>query len=158
MDGGCVTESVSAWPPRAQWSLGTMHPHARGSCLSRSRLLLRPKHCQHLIRTASEKSFKSYTAGAIPGIWTSNASPADTRLVITESPIDAMSHWEMLPPEDQAVTRYAVIRAGFRNLDGAKCHFMRGTWRDPAYHGGWMMGHDAIYMQGMPCTTAHSRA
>jgi len=43
-------------------------------------------------------------------------------------------------------------------LDGAKCHFMRGTWRDPAYHGGWMMGHDAIYMQGMPCTTAHSRA
>lgn len=58
----------------------------------------------------SKDSFKHYS-GAV-GFWTSSASSVDTRLVFTESPIDAMSHWEMLPPEDQAATRYAVIRSG----------------------------------------------
>lgn len=51
------------------------------------------------------------------------------------------------------------VLAGY--LDGAKCHFMRGSWRDAAYHGGWMMGHDAIYrpsvtLRGTPCATARS--
>lgn len=63
----------------------------------------------------SKDSFKHY-AGMV-GIWTSNASPSDTRLVITESPIDAMSHWEMLSPDSQAETRYAVIRSGARDED-----------------------------------------
>jgi len=65
----------------------------------------------------TERSFKNYTTGAVPGIWMSNAAPTDTRLVIVESPIDAMSHWQMLPPEEQAVARYAAIRSGFRDED-----------------------------------------
>ncbi len=65
----------------------------------------------------SDRSFKIYTAGAMPGIWTSNGAPADTRLVIVESPIDAMSHWQMLCAEEQAITRYAAIRSGFRDED-----------------------------------------
>jgi hypothetical protein len=63
----------------------------------------------------SKDSFKHYS-GAV-GIWMSNASPSDTRLVITESPIDAMSHWEMLSPQDRAATRYAVIRSGCADED-----------------------------------------
>lgn len=65
----------------------------------------------------SNRSFKVYTAGAAPGIWTSNHSPADTRLVVVESPIDAMSHYELLSPEDQAVTRYIALRSGCSKED-----------------------------------------
>lgn len=65
----------------------------------------------------SDRSFKVYTAGAGPGIWTSCGTTADKRLVVVESPIDAMSHWQMLPAEEQAVTRYAAIRSGFREED-----------------------------------------
>jgi hypothetical protein len=64
-----------------------------------------------------QKSFKLYTAGGVPGIWTPNTTPTDTRLVVVESPIDAMSHWQMLPPQLQAVTRYAAIRQGFKEAD-----------------------------------------
>lgn|GEM_PF-3631289 len=65
----------------------------------------------------SEKSFKVYTAGAKPGIWCSAERPEDRRLVIVESPIDAMSHWQLLPPKEQILTRYAAIRAGFADDD-----------------------------------------
>lgn len=65
----------------------------------------------------TDRSFKTYTAGAVPGIWTSNTSETDSRLVIVESPIDAMSHWQLSSAEDQAVTRYAAIRNGFRDDD-----------------------------------------
>lgn len=65
----------------------------------------------------SDWSFKVYTLGAAPGIWTSNGTAADRRLVVVESPIDAMSHWQMLPADEQAVTRYAAIRSGFREED-----------------------------------------
>lgn len=65
----------------------------------------------------SDRSFRAYTAGAPPGIWTSNASDGDHRLVIVESPIDAMSHWQLSSAEDRAVTRYAAIRSGFRDED-----------------------------------------
>lgn len=65
----------------------------------------------------SDRSFKAYTAGAVPGIWTSNASTADTRLVIVESPIDAMSHQELSPPEERATTRYVAIRNGCADDD-----------------------------------------
>lgn len=67
--------------------------------------------------SGSEQSFKVYTAGAKPGIWCSAERSEDRRLVIVESPIDAMSHWQMLSPEEQAVTRYAAIRAGFADDD-----------------------------------------
>lgn len=65
----------------------------------------------------SDRSFKTYTAGAAPGIWTSNTSEGDRQLVIVESPIDAMSHWQLSSAEDRAVTRYAAIRSGFRDED-----------------------------------------
>lgn len=65
----------------------------------------------------TDRSFKTYTAGAAPGIWTSNISDGDHRLVIVESPIDALSHWELSSAEDRAVTRYAAIRSGFRDED-----------------------------------------
>ncbi|MBR9973785.1 LPD7 domain-containing protein [Magnetospirillum sulfuroxidans] len=65
----------------------------------------------------SDRSFKVYTSGAAPGIWTSNGTAEDRRLVVIESPIDAMSHWQMLSAEEQAVTRYAAIRSGFREED-----------------------------------------
>lgn len=68
-------------------------------------------------QVGSDRSFKTYTAGAAPGIWTSNTSESDSRLVIVESPIDAMSHWQLSSAEDQAVTRYAAIRSGFRDED-----------------------------------------
>lgn len=60
----------------------------------------------------SEKSFKSYSSGGQPGVWISNMTPADKRLVIVESPIDAMAHYEMSPPEERSITRYAAIRNG----------------------------------------------
>lgn len=65
----------------------------------------------------SDRSFKVYTSGAAPGIWTSNGTADDRRLVVAESPIDAMSHWQMLSAEEQEVTRYAAIRSGFREED-----------------------------------------
>lgn len=68
-------------------------------------------------QAGSDRSFKTYTVGAAPGIWTSNTSESDSRLVIVESPIDAMSHWQLSSAEDRAVTRYAAIRSGFRDED-----------------------------------------
>lgn len=65
----------------------------------------------------SDRSFKAYSTGAAPGIWLSNAKPTDTRLIVVESPIDAMSHWQLLPPEQKATTRYAAIRNGFNDED-----------------------------------------
>jgi hypothetical protein len=57
-------------------------------------------------------SFKVYTKGGLPGLWRSRRGEQDRRLVFVESPIDAMSHYEMSPPELQQVTRYVAIRSG----------------------------------------------
>jgi len=65
----------------------------------------------------SERTFKSYTAGAVPGVWLSNSTPADTRLVVCESPIDAMS-FHALQGDDQ--TRYLAIRQGYDPRDLAE--------------------------------------
>jgi len=65
----------------------------------------------------SGKSFKVYSAGGAPGIWVSNGTAKDFRLVVVESPIDAMAHWQMLSPPEQAITRYAAIRAGCAEED-----------------------------------------
>jgi len=60
----------------------------------------------------SDRSFRAYSEGGRPGIWTSAASADDIRLVIVESPIDAMAHFQCQHPNARAVTRYAAIRAG----------------------------------------------
>lgn len=57
----------------------------------------------------SDRSFKSYTAGAVPGVWLSNTTPADSRLVIVESPIDAMSFHAL---QGDPRTRYLALRQG----------------------------------------------
>ena len=60
----------------------------------------------------SDRSFRAYTSGALPGMWMSHPDAADGRLVIVESPIDAMSHFELSPPDERATTRYLAIRNG----------------------------------------------
>ncbi len=58
----------------------------------------------------SDKSFKAYTAGAVPGIWVSRAQPDDRRLVVVESPIDAMSFHQFYGDDH---TRYVALRQGY---------------------------------------------
>ncbi len=60
----------------------------------------------------SERSFRAYTAGALPGMWMSRPDAADSRLVVVESPIDAMAHYELSSPDERTTTRYLAIRNG----------------------------------------------
>jgi hypothetical protein len=62
--------------------------------------------------SGSERSFRAYTAGALPGMWMSRPDAADGRLVVVESPIDAMAHYELSTPDERATTRYLAIRNG----------------------------------------------
>lgn len=66
----------------------------------------------------SDKSFKGYTAGAVPGVWVSQAKPDDRRLVVVESPIDAMSFHQM---HGDGKTRYVALRQGYdaKDLEGS---------------------------------------
>lgn len=61
---------------------------------------------------AGGRSFKAYTAGATPGVWSSQGAANDWRVVIVESPIDAMAHYQLSPPADREGTRYLAIRNG----------------------------------------------
>lgn len=58
------------------------------------------------------RSFKAYTAGAAPGVWSSQGTADDWRVVIVESPIDAMAHYQLSLPADREGTRYLAIRNG----------------------------------------------
>lgn len=42
----------------------------------------------------------------------SRPDAADGRLVVVESPIDAMAHYELSTPDERATTRYLAIRNG----------------------------------------------
>jgi len=64
-----------------------------------------------------DPSFKAYTKGALPGVWRSNAEKSDNRLVVVESPIDAMSHYQMLSPQLREGVRYIAIRNGCKDED-----------------------------------------
>jgi len=58
------------------------------------------------------QSFRSYSAGGSPGIWTSRIDVgADQALFVTESPIDAMSIYQLLPSSRQRAS-FMSIRAG----------------------------------------------
>lgn len=61
---------------------------------------------------SSKRSFRAYTAGALPGMWMSRPDAADGRLVVVESPIDAMAHYELSSPDERTTTRYLAIRNG----------------------------------------------
>ena len=59
--------------------------------------------------TGASKSWRSYTTEGETGAWISAVRPEDRRLFVVESPIDAMSHFELAP---SSTTRYAAIRQG----------------------------------------------
>jgi hypothetical protein len=60
----------------------------------------------------SEDTYKNYTKEAGVGIWTSTPRPTDRAIVFTESPIDAMSHYQELDERRRSIVRYAAVRRG----------------------------------------------
>ncbi len=84
-------------------------------------------------------NFKGFSNGGTKGLWVSNSSSKDEKLVICESPLDCLSYHQLFP-DDQ--TRYLatsgtlsekqkdLLRPAFENIDQKKGEIIIATDRD----------------------------
>jgi hypothetical protein len=79
--------------------IGTLRVDARGR-------ILFPHYDERGLAGFESKGYgwTSFAVGGVKALWSSNALPADARLVLVESAIDALSHYQLQP---DARTRYA---------------------------------------------------
>ena len=79
--------------------LGTLRLDAWGR-------ILFPHHDDRGLAGCESKGYgwTSFAEGGVKALWSSNVLPADARLVLVESAIDALSHYQLQP---DACTRYA---------------------------------------------------
>ena len=86
-------------------------------------------------------NFKGFSSGGTKGLWVSNSSSNDEKLVVCESPLDCLSYHQLFP-DDQ--TRYFatsgtlgekqkdLLRTAFENIDQKKGEIIIATDRDVA--------------------------
>ncbi len=94
--------------------------------------------CGYEIRN---QNFKGFSSGGTKGLWVSQSSSNDKKLVICESPLDCLSYHQLFP-DDQ--TRYFatsgtlsekqkdLLRTAFENIDQKKGEIIIATDRDVA--------------------------
>ena len=92
--------------------------------------------CGYEIRN---QNFKGFSSGGTKGLWVSNSSSNDEKLVICESPLDCLSYHQLFP-DDQ--TRYLatsgtlsekqknLLRTSFENIDQKKGEIIIATDND----------------------------
>lgn len=85
------------------------------------------------------QNFKGFSTGGTKGLWVSNSSSKDEKLVICESPLDCLSYHQLFPDEH---TRYFatsgtlsekqkdLLRTAFENINEKKGEIIIATDRD----------------------------